>query len=135
MAHYCMGVCLNYINSKIQILQKLCNINDVKQNKINRLDYYNFFFFVKTKMHTINRTQNLIGKSLKTFTRVKKSKTNPRYRQPNSHLQISSYYKLLRAIFEPHMRPEKTNGLRVCIFCSISCMGIPTGAIEVIFKL
>jgi len=50
-------------------------------------------------------------------------------------IQISSYYKMLRDILKQKKQkcPEKTIGLRF-IFCLISCMGIPTGAIEGVFE-
>ena len=49
-------------------------------------------------------------------------------------IQESSYYKMLRHIFEPQMCPAQNTGYRGPIFCSISCMGLPTGAIEAIFE-
>jgi len=49
-------------------------------------------------------------------------------------IQESSYYKMLRHIFEPQMCPAQNTGYRGPIFCSISCMGLPTGAIKGIFQ-
>jgi len=50
------------------------------------------------------------------------------------YIQGSSYYKMRSRIFEPRMGPGQTTGCRDPIFCLISHMGIPTGAIEAIFK-
>ena len=52
----------------------------------------------------------------------------------NAVVQESSYYKMRRDFFEQRMGPAQTTGRRDFISCMITRKGIPSGAIEGIFK-